>query len=172
MSRFLTVQQYRKKCGVLGKRGPKGRKLCACGVEVAPPRLHWCSDSCFDEWKVENDWTFIRYRVEARDHGICVLCGWDTNAAHSKFLNESRGVAHSIVLERAKMMGIPPGRMFSDWWDADHIVPVVEGGSNRIDNLRTLCLPCHRKETAALRKRMSKRHIEAKPVPLFDGVAC
>jgi 5-methylcytosine-specific restriction enzyme A len=39
-------------------------------------------------------------------------------------------------------------------WDADHIVPVVEGGGEcDLANLRTLCLKCHRAATAALRKR-------------------
>jgi 5-methylcytosine-specific restriction protein A len=43
------------------------------------------------------------------------------------------------------------------WWEADHIVPVVEGGDSGLDNVRTLCLPCHREETAALRERLRSR---------------
>jgi 5-methylcytosine-specific restriction endonuclease McrA len=39
------------------------------------------------------------------------------------------------------------------WWEADHIVPVVEGGDSNLENVRTLCIPCHRKVTAALRDR-------------------
>jgi 5-methylcytosine-specific restriction endonuclease McrA len=43
-------------------------------------------------------------------------------------------------------------------WDVDHITPVIEGGGEcGLDQLRTLCVLCHRKETAKLRKRMSKR---------------
>ncbi len=39
-------------------------------------------------------------------------------------------------------------------WDADHIVPVIEGGGEcDLSNIRTLCLICHRTATAALRKR-------------------
>lgn len=39
-------------------------------------------------------------------------------------------------------------------WDADHIVPVVEGGGEcDLSNIRTLCLRCHRAMTAALRAR-------------------
>ena len=39
-------------------------------------------------------------------------------------------------------------------WDADHIVPVVEGGGEcDLSNIRTLCLLCHREVTAALRER-------------------
>ncbi|MDE1160317.1 MAG: HNH endonuclease signature motif containing protein [Acidobacteriaceae bacterium] len=43
-------------------------------------------------------------------------------------------------------------------WDADHILPVAEGGGEcDLENLRTLCLPCHREATAELRLRLSKR---------------
>lgn len=45
------------------------------------------------------------------------------------------------------------------WWEADHIVPVVEGGGGcGPDGYRTLCLPCHRKETAALHRRLKKKN--------------
>lgn len=39
-------------------------------------------------------------------------------------------------------------------WDADHIVPVVEGGGEcDLSNIRTLCVNCHRAATLALRER-------------------
>ncbi|MBU0846685.1 HNH endonuclease [Patescibacteria group bacterium] len=37
-----------------------------------------------------------------------------------------------------------------DLWQADHIVERVRGGSHELHNLRTLCVPCHKKETARL----------------------
>jgi 5-methylcytosine-specific restriction endonuclease McrA len=36
--------------------------------------------------------------------------------------------------------------------EADHIIPVSLGGSGDMDNLRTLCVPCHKSETRRLRK--------------------
>jgi len=45
-------------------------------------------------------------------------------------------------------------------WEADHIVPVVEGGPTTFGNGRVLCLPCHRHETRKLRARL------ARPQPL------
>lgn len=39
------------------------------------------------------------------------------------------------------------------WWEADHITAVVEGGDSNLENVRTLCIPCHRAVTAALRAR-------------------
>ncbi len=67
--------------------------------------------------------------------------------------------------------GIPIGRATSDWWDADHIVPVIEGGGEcGLDNLRTLCIPCHKKETAELRKRMAQQRKASRALPLMDSV--
>jgi hypothetical protein len=42
-------------------------------------------------------------------------------------------------------------------WEADHIVPVVEGGGEcDLSNLRTLCLRCHRMATLGLRLRRAE----------------
>lgn len=46
-------------------------------------------------------------------------------------------------------------------WEADHIVPVVEGGGEcGLENLRTLCQPCHRRETAKLAARRAAKRRE------------
>jgi 5-methylcytosine-specific restriction endonuclease McrA len=43
-------------------------------------------------------------------------------------------------------------------WEADHIIPVAEGGGCcGLENLRTLCGECHKGATAALRKRLAAR---------------
>lgn len=48
-------------------------------------------------------------------------------------------------------------------WDADHIQPVIEGGGGcGLDNLRTLCVACHKAETAKLKRRLAA---ERKGVP-------
>jgi 5-methylcytosine-specific restriction endonuclease McrA len=40
------------------------------------------------------------------------------------------------------------------FWEADHIVPVIEGGGLAPpEGYRILCIPCHRAETAALAAR-------------------
>lgn len=31
--------------------------------------------------------------------------------------------------------------------EVDHVIPLSAGGDNRLDNLRSLCLPCHRNRT-------------------------
>ena len=46
----------------------------------------------------------------------------------------------------------------SSWWEADHIVPVVEGGGQcGMENYRTLCVRCHWKVTRELRARLSSK---------------
>lgn len=42
-------------------------------------------------------------------------------------------------------------------WEADHIVPVcMGGGETGLDNYQTLCVPCHKRVTAELRKSRKK----------------
>jgi len=45
----------------------------------------------------------------------------------------------------------------ASWWQADHIVPIAEGGPNELSNLRTLCIRCHQAETRKLRRRLADR---------------
>jgi 5-methylcytosine-specific restriction protein A len=53
-------------------------------------------------------------------------------------------------------------REFGDYerhaWEADHIVPVIEGGGQcGLENYRTLCVPCHKRVTAELARRRAAR---------------
>lgn len=51
----------------------------------------------------------------------------------------------------------------SSGWDADHIVPVVEGGGEcDLENFRTLCHPCHKQVTAELAARRAAERREKK----------
>jgi 5-methylcytosine-specific restriction enzyme A len=50
-------------------------------------------------------------------------------------------------------------------WDADHVVPVAEGGGQcDLSNMRTLCIQCHAAATAALRNRLKNRSLAARMV--------
>jgi len=132
------------------EKGANGRNLCRwCNLEVPKGRQTFCSDWCVDEWRLRTDPGYIREKVLERDHGVCSACGIDCLAAW-RDLKRSRGLA------RAKMIaawGLRTGSRKS-LWDADHIVPVIEGGGEcDLANIRTLCLKCHRAATAELRKR-------------------
>lgn len=49
-------------------------------------------------------------------------------------------------------------------WEMDHTIPLVEGGLNKMTNLRTLCILCHKAETAKLRKRLALHRKQARYV--------
>lgn len=56
-----------------------------------------------------------------------------------------------------------PHDISRSWWEADHIKPVVEGGGQcGLENLRTLCVPCHKRATAELAARRAQERKRAK----------
>jgi 5-methylcytosine-specific restriction enzyme A len=134
-------------------KGPNGRNLCRwCNLEVPEGRRTFCSDWCVEEWKLRSDPGHLRERTFERDKGVCAHCGLDC-VAEFHHIRRLRGAAR---LRKLAEYGIRPGSRRS-LWDADHIVPVVEGGGEcDLANIRTLCLKCHRKQTAELRARMPR----------------
>jgi 5-methylcytosine-specific restriction protein A len=134
-------------------RGPNGLPLCRwCDLEIlAKRRRTFCSDFCVHQWRLRSDTGYLRKQVFARDRGICQICRADTIAIYAA-LKRSRGTARAAGLSLYAMKSITSRRSL---WDADHLVPVAEGGGQcDLDNLRTLCLPCHRRVTTQLRQRM------------------
>jgi len=55
--------------------------------------------------------------------------------------------------------GYKPGQSF---WELDHIVPLVDGGTHDDDNLQTLCTPCHKRKTAGEASARAERVREAR----------
>jgi hypothetical protein len=131
-------------------KGANGRNLCRwCQLEVPGGRRTFCSDFCVDEWRLRTDPGYLREKTLERDRGICGLCGVDAVSAW-KELRRSRGANRVRLLRQWGLNSF--GRR--SLWDADHVVPVVEGGGAcDLSNIRTLCLKCHRTVTAELRSR-------------------
>jgi 5-methylcytosine-specific restriction enzyme A len=135
--------------------GPNSLPLCRwCDLEIlARRRRTFCSDYCVHQWRLRTDPGYLRDQVFARDHGICAVCRIDTLAAYAA-LKRARGPARAAGLHLYGMKSITTRRSL---WDADHILPVAEGGGQcDLDNLRTLCLLCHREATAQLRTRLKR----------------
>ena len=103
------------------------------------------------EWRLRSSTSYLRECVFERDRGVCALCGIDTHRERrrilrlpfSKRMAELRALQESGVIHRGR----------KSWWEADHILPVVEGGDSNLENMRTLCIPCHRGVTTELRLR-------------------
>ena len=133
--------------------GPNGRPLCRwCQLEIlAARRRTFCSTYCVHQWRLRSDPGYLRDQVFARDRGFCALCKADTVRIFNA-LRRARGPNRQAGLD---LYGLKHIRSRRSLWDADHILPVAEGGGQcDLDNLRTLCLPCHREVTADLRLRL------------------
>lgn len=132
-------------------KGSNGRNLCRwCSLEVPERRSTFCSDWCVHEWKLRTQPGYLRERVLARDRGVCALCGIDCESEMRKLKRvrvEKREAAWTA-------WGLRP-KQRRTLWDADHILPVAEGGGEcDLSNIRTLCLRCHNQVTAELRSRL------------------
>lgn len=139
-----------------------GVKGCGfCRKPLPGRKRHWCSRTCLNEAWARSSRNGLRWYVFWRDLGVCAKCGWDTE----KFLRVMQAAA--IILSRNQ---IYDGRISTyglvrdlgfdldittSLWQADHIIPLSEGGENSPTNARTLCIPCHKTETAELRRRLA-----------------
>jgi len=135
-------------------KGANGRALCRwCAIEVPRGRRTFCSPDCVHEWKLRTDPGYLREQVFARDRGVCAVCRRDTEALRKDF----RKLDYRSRRQFLKEWGVKETTRRS-LWDADHVVPVAEGGGEcDLANMRTLCLKCHRAVTAELRKRLAAK---------------
>lgn len=176
-------------------RGPSGERLCRwCHGPVGPGRRTFCGDGCVHEWRIRRDPSYVREQVFKRDRGICALCGidtvaalktvlqlreqaeaqvpWDGKWAMARAWNEEVVRRLNSLLESHGLPPDPPWTRTASLWDADHIVPVVEGGGTcGLDGYRTLCVWCHRQETAKLATRRARERRPQQELPLGEEAA-
>lgn len=114
--------------------------------------------------------------VQRRDHGVCALCGADAGyVARVLWRLSQRPYYHNPDgIDAANLIRAQWGRRGSDrgysLWEADHIVPVAEGGGGcDLDGYRTLCVPCHRAESAKLAKRLGLKRRRQRPLPIGES---
>ena len=140
-------------------RDANGRVLCRwCAVAVPRGRRTFCSAACVHAWRMRTSTSYLRQQVLLRDNGICARCTVDTLAAY-RLIRKARGTRRNRLLSLWGLAALDRKSL----WDADHILPVVEGGGEcELANLRTLCVHCHRVVTSALRaRRQTARSIAA-----------
>jgi len=153
--RFIGAAALRKALG----RQP--RECTWCGAPVPPRRSSWCSQACVDAFLTIRPGEITRI-LKKRDRGHCALCGCDTERIRRIVNLLRRWREFSAVrdyIRHLKERGFNTG-LFSvrRLWQADHIVPVCEGGGLcRAEGFRTLCMPCHKRVTAELAARRKKK---------------
>lgn len=172
------------------RKDAEGRYLCrTCGVVLDGRKTSFCSQACRDDALIRCWPSEARRQVKARDKEVCAGCGLDCAAAKKIIQTAGRecwgqGVRWNGQIGRIsgyeavwQFLATKPR---SHLWEANHIVPVVEGsGGCGLDNLETLCIWCHRDHTAELRRRMAmarrlssgQLEIEVEGIALDDSEA-
>ncbi len=122
-----------------------------CGEPVGKGRSKWCSQKCVNTFRELHDWSHVRSHVFDRDQGICQQCGTDCDRISRLAALVRRGIDgwESFRHMEAFYRSLGFHRLYGiDLWQADHIVPRVQGGGDELTNLQTLCVPCHKGVTA------------------------
>lgn len=167
------------------RRDASGKPLCReCGGPVRAPRRTLCSEKCVETLRIRTSPSAAREIVFQRDFGVCALCRRSTQELRERLrrfrrrrprpevVAEARALAQGfeIAVEIRDVRPIVGFRR--SFWEADHVLPVAEGGGGcGLDNLRTLCIPCHRDVTAELagRRAHRRRKTRSDAVRIFLG---
>ncbi len=144
-------------------KGPNGRPLCRhCQKETQPPKRTFCSDPCVHEFKIRSNPGYAREQILKRDRGICATCNLDTGQLR-EVLHALRMQSEEAYLRLSLHYRILYGFGFplsEHYWEMDHIFPVAHGGGScGLENLQTLCIPCHRAKT---REQMRRKRLRRK----------
>jgi len=181
------AQYLRKPVSSTKREGAKKKPTGTCGwcsralhASAVASNVLFCSSTCQEKAVVQSDQAAARVQLFAIERGVCKLCGLD---AHELFrrvaaleppmrYQELMQANFALPKKFEKLLTDPKEGMF---WQADHIVPVSEGGGEAdLANFRTLCTMCHVKETRKLeiRIRGKARAKGTKDIRLFmDGKA-
>ena len=146
-----------------GEKLPVVKGKCRVCLEPLPKhRRGYCSDVCRDQYYLATSNDFLRMKIFERDKGVCAECELDCDALEqrvwgfSMMVKKPRGsnILRALLLpyvERTnnavKLVAQGFTRLSSNQprtlWEADHIEPIADGGGYGLDNVQTLCQPCH-----------------------------
>lgn len=121
-----------------------------CGGDVMPPKRTVCSPQCRHEITIRHHSGYMKKCVYDRDQGVCAICGIDTKetAKNALALKGDDRVAYLAEHRIGPKRKIHKRKYGGGLWDADHIVMVKDGGGEcGLENLRTLCIKCHKQVT-------------------------
>lgn len=107
---------------------------------------------------------YARIHVWKRDHGRCAACGKVREGVkRGRLVYPWRNPQNPDQVEVGPYCDFGIGPV----WDLDHRAPLKDGGAHTLDNMQTLCQPCHKAKTAreagerARRKRPQQDLLEA-----------
>lgn len=137
-------------------------------------RQTWCSQACVDTFLGQTPAGF-RAAVLERAAGRCAVCRLDVNALEKRIARIKKRQQRLRRRRDGWLSGWPrPKSRWSPSWlfewfrrrglnitqsilEADHIVPLVEGGALGPENGRALCQRCHKVATAQLAARRARQ---------------
>jgi 5-methylcytosine-specific restriction enzyme A len=142
------------------RKDATGTRLCRWDQKpVAPGRRSYCSKQCQIEVDIRTNAAILRGHIRRRDRGICAQCACDTKRiervisfAAESFNDLMRGrwqaVRYGWQRQAIESLFISLGfNRDGAMWEADHIVEVSAGGDSNLENIQTLCVPCHKAKT-------------------------
>jgi hypothetical protein len=130
----------------------------------------YCSWKCAEEGRVRRGNMYSSTKIRAAlfelEHGICQICQIDAHGLFEriKCLQPAERL-NALLNANFKLPSTKRDRFLQnpeehDFWQADHIHAVAEGGGGTgLDNFRTLCTPCHRIETSKLHSRLKSKRL-------------
>ena len=132
----------------------------------------FCSHECWEQYSVQIG-RDVRRRLLELEKGVCQLCKLDTKALYTTLKSLQNEDDRREALMQTKFRRFDPKRFqkllskptSGQLWQADHIIPVCEGGGEcDLNNYRTLCTVCHQEQTNKLStgKRDRKKVTAAK----------
>lgn len=118
-----------------------------CKGDVIPPKRTMCSEKCRHEISIRINSSYMRRCVYQRDNGICAICDIDTKhiAKTALSLDYDDRIQYLAEHKISPKRKVHKRKLGGGLWDADHIITVKDGGGEcGLDNLRTLCIKCHK----------------------------
>ncbi|XP_072020208.1 DNA annealing helicase and endonuclease ZRANB3-like [Amphiura filiformis] len=141
----------------------------------------FCSEQCKEEHGLRNKSSkFAREKLLEAEHGICQQCGLHAHDLFTQVRDMAKSQRKDFLkstpyasLSAQKLNEMIKTPYAGQYWHADHIVAVYEGGGLcSLDNLRTLCVMCHEKVTNEQnRQRRKQKRVQQQREAGFGDIA-